>query len=79
MSLSHMRSPDRLSRRERDATMQRVRAEFCEMPCLRVSLAEARVLFGLPEGVTGWVLSRLASDGFLECRNGEYMRRRVVP
>jgi hypothetical protein len=49
------------------------------MPCLRVSPDKARVLFGLAERVTVWVLSRLADDGFLECRNGEYTRRRVGP
>jgi hypothetical protein len=73
------RSSERLPEREWAATLQRVRAEFYEMPCLRVSPDKARVLFGLAERVTVWVLSRLADDGFLECRNGEYMRRRVGP
>ena len=32
-------------------TMRRVRGEFEEMPCLRVALHQARMLFGLPAPV----------------------------
>jgi hypothetical protein len=57
----------------------RVRGEFQEMPCLRVSAAQARALFGLADPLSGWVLSRLTGDGFLEYRKGEYVRRNAQP
>ncbi|MGH9347744.1 MAG: hypothetical protein ACRD26_10815, partial [Vicinamibacterales bacterium] len=60
--------------------MRRVRGEFEEMPCLRVSLAQARALFGLPDRVCEWVLSRLESDGFLgRTPNGDYVRHTAGP
>jgi hypothetical protein len=49
------------------------------MPCLRVSAEQAQVLFGLTDPLSGWVLSRLIGDGFLQCRNGEYLRRNAEP
>ena len=57
-------------------TMRRVRSEFEELPCLRVTLLQACMLFGLSETVSSWVLSCLTRDGFLEqARDGEYVRR----
>ncbi|HEX2458858.1 MAG TPA: hypothetical protein VHJ58_01825 [Vicinamibacterales bacterium] len=81
MMLGHWkpRSPNRLTDREWHATVLRVRGEFQEMPCLRVSAAQARALFGLADPLSAWVLSRLTGDGFLECRNGEYVRRNAQP
>jgi hypothetical protein len=73
------RSPQRLSDPEWAATLLRVRAEFEEMPCLRVSVGEAQALFGLTEPLSNWVLTRLIGDGFLEYRNGEYLRRSAAP
>ena len=73
------RSPDRLPDSEWHATVLRVRGEFEEMPCLRVSINQARALFGLADPLWRWVLSRLTGDGFLECRNGEYVRRNAEP
>ena len=73
------RSPNRLTDREWHATVMRVRGEFQEMPCLRVSIAQARMLFGLADPLSGWVLSRLTGDGFLVCRKGEYVRRNAQP
>jgi hypothetical protein len=62
------------------AAVCRIRAEFDEMPCLRVTLAEARRLFGLPDPVATWVLKHLANDGFLVLTDrGEYMRRATNP
>jgi hypothetical protein len=56
--------------------MRRVRGEFEEMPCLRVTLLQACMLFGLSETVSSWVLSCLTRDGFLEQgRDGDYVRR----
>lgn len=52
--------------------MRRVKAEFEEMPGLRVTPKQARVLFGLHEGVLGRVLDHLSGDGFLEWREGQY-------
>lgn len=74
------RSRERLPDTLWHATVHRVRAEFQEMPCLRVSHAQAKVLFGLPERVCEWVLSRLESDGFLgRTPNGEYVRQTTTP
>jgi len=57
-------------------TMRRVRSEFEEMPCLRVTLRQACRLFGLSETVSAWVLSCLAREGYLQqARDGEYVRR----
>ena len=73
------RNPRRLPQPEWTATLLRVRAEFEEMPCLRVSADEARVLFGLTDPLSSWVLTRLIGDGFLEYRDGEYLRRTAKP
>ena len=59
--------------------MSRVRGEFEEMPCLRVTPRQACMLFGLSETVSQWVLGCLARDGFLEqARDGEYVRRHAA-
>lgn len=73
------RSTNRLSEIAWDATLRRIRAEFDEMPGLRVTPAQACVLFGLSDGVLTGVMDRLTGDGFLEWRDGEYMRRRTQP
>ena len=71
-----LRSPFRIPDDEWHETMRRVRSEFDEMPCLRVTLRQACMLFGLSETVSSWVLSCLTRDGFLEqARDGEYVRR----
>ena len=60
--------------------LNRIRAEFEEMPCLRVTLPEARRLFGLPDQTVAWVLRQLASEGFLHrTERGEYIRRAAHP
>ena len=74
------RSRDRLPDHLWHATVGRVRGEFEEMPCLRVSIDQARTLFGLPDRVCEWVLARLESDGFLgRTQNGEYVRQTMSP
>lgn len=74
------RSPERMSDPTWDATLNRVRAEFEEMPCLRVTPAQAGALFGLPDPATIWVLSRLVCDGVLErTSDGAYLRRSAAP
>jgi hypothetical protein len=71
-----VRSPYRIPDQQWHETMRRVRCEFDEMPCLRVTLRQACMLFGLSEVVTAWVLSCLTRDGFLEqVRDGQYVRR----
>jgi hypothetical protein len=71
-----VRSPFRIPDDQWLETMRRVRSEFDEMPCLRVTLRQACMLFGLSELVSSWVLSCLMRDGFLQqARDGEYMRR----
>jgi hypothetical protein len=70
------RSPYRLPDLVWQATLNRVRSEFEEMPSLRVTLNQARRLFGLPEPASGWVLRSLAKEGLLvHTPRGEYMRR----
>jgi hypothetical protein len=70
------RSRDRLPDHLWNATVHRVRGEFEEMPCLRLTLNQARTLFGLPDRVCEWVLGRLESDGFLgRTPQGEYVRQ----
>ena len=62
------------------AALNRIRAEFDEMPCLRVTLPQARRLFGLPDPTVAWVLRQLASEGFLDTtERGEYIRRAAHP
>lgn len=74
------RSPDRMPDPIWVTTMSRVRGEFEEMPCLRVTPEQACVLFGLSDSVSAWILSRLVRDGFLErTANGEYVRRNSAP
>ena len=63
-----------------NATLMRVRAEFDEMPCVRVTADQARMLFGLRQPTMQWVLDRLLSDGFLSRTDqGEYVRRQATP
>jgi hypothetical protein len=74
------RSRERLPDPVWHATVHRVRAEFEEMPCLRVTLTQAQSLFGLPGRVCEWVLARLESDGFLgRTQQGEYVRQTTSP
>jgi hypothetical protein len=50
------------------------------MPCLRVTVADARRLFGLPDPAATWVLRWLAQEGFLvQTPRGEYARRAAHP
>jgi hypothetical protein len=74
------RSRERLPDQLWNATVGRVRGEFEEMPCLRVSIHEATQLFGLTDQLCGWVLARLESDGFLgRTPTGQYVRQTAAP
>jgi hypothetical protein len=71
---------ERLPDREWQATVLRVRSEFDEMPCLRLTPQQARLLFGLSNAASDWVLSRLAHEGFLtQTPEGQYIRRDARP
>ena len=73
------RSPARLSDAEWTATLLRVRGEFEEMPCIRVTLEQAQSLLGLSESACAWVFGRLTEEGFLaRTPQGEYVRRSVA-
>jgi hypothetical protein len=75
----HVRSSDRMPEPLWQATVQRVRSEFDEMPCLRVTRDQARVLFGL-SGACDRILDRLAEEGFLmQTPDGQYVRRNTAP
>ena len=55
-------------RRDTDARLlllQRVSAEFMEMPCLRLTLGQAQRLFGLEPDVCERILTALLSEGTL--------------
>jgi hypothetical protein len=74
------RSPERVPDDEWRATVARVRGEFDEMPCMRVTAQQAAALLGLQPPVSRWVLDRLEDEGFLaKTDQGEYMRRTGAP
>ena len=80
MNQWHARSPGRLPDPLWQATLARVRGEFSEMPCIRVTPAQACVLLGLPPSASESVLERLTQEGFLaRTPQGEYMRRLDAP
>jgi hypothetical protein len=66
---------------EWQATLQRVRGEFDEMPCTRLTVEQARSFFGLPDDPASQaLLDRLAAEGFLaRTPQGEYVRRSETP
>ena len=72
----HPRSPERLPDPLWQDTLRRVRGEFAEMPCIRVTPEQACLLLGLKKPASQWVLERLTEEGFLaRTPQGEYMRR----
>ena len=76
----HIRSPQRVPDEVWQATVTRVRGEFEEMPCMRVTPEQACALLGLRQPISTWVLERLADEGFLSrTGQGEYIRRNGGP
>ena len=74
------RSAERLPDGQWQAAVTRVRSEFEEMACLSVTPEQACLLFGLPGNASGWVLGRLAGEGFLtQMPNGQFIRRQTAP
>ena len=75
-----VRSPFRIPDDQWKETMRRVQCEFNEMPCLRVTVEQARTLFGLAGSASDWVLTRLEEEGFLvQTPEGQYVRRNTAP
>ena len=63
---------DRRSPAARDALLQRVSAEFQEMPCMRLTAGQARRLFGLQSDVCQRILATLVQQGTLSCDGERY-------
>jgi hypothetical protein len=57
--------------------LQRIRAEFMEMPGLQLSLIQAQRLYGLDRTVCKAALDALVDEDFLRVKDGKY--RRVSP
>ena len=76
----HARSAERMPDPLWQAMVMRVRSEFEEMPCLRVTPAQAQLLFGLSGDTSDCILNRLAEEGFLiQTPDGQYVRRNTLP
>ena len=74
------RSSERMPDGQWQSTLARVRGEFAEMPCMRLTLPQACALLGLREPSSTWILERLAEEGFLaRTPQGEYVRRNGAP
>jgi hypothetical protein len=59
----------------RDQILRRIRAEYLEMPGLRLTRAQAGRLWGLDGPTCDAVLDRLTKDRFLQrCADGTYAR-----
>jgi hypothetical protein len=62
------------------ATVSRVRGEFAEMPCMKVTREQARVLLGLEEPAADWVLGALIREGYLaQTPTGEFFKASTMP
>jgi hypothetical protein len=58
-------TPDRRNSASRDRLLTRVRAEFREMPCLRLTFGQGQRLFGMRADVCERVFASLVRDGML--------------
>jgi hypothetical protein len=69
-------TPDRRNPASRDQILRGIRTGFQESPCLRLTFAQARRLFGLREDVCDRVLAELVREQFLtQGMDGRYERR----
>jgi hypothetical protein len=58
-----------------DGLLTRIRAEFCEMPGLRLTPVQARRLWALDAQVCDGILRALVRDGFLRrTSDGSFLR-----
>ncbi len=63
----------------REQLVRRVRNEFEEMPGLRLTFGQAKMLFGLEHGCCQRILCELTASGYLaQLKNGLYGRRDLV-
>jgi hypothetical protein len=76
-----LRRPQRLPDHEWRAILRRIRGEFDEMPCTRLTPDQACVFFGLhDDAASRALLDRLTEEGFLaRTAQGEYVRRTDPP
>jgi hypothetical protein len=63
---------DRRDDTARYALVQRVYGEFHEMPCMRLTAPQARLLFGLRPDVCERILAGLVQQGSLYCDGERY-------
>jgi hypothetical protein len=71
----HSPQPSRIDRRNHSSRLElleRVYGEFQEMPCLRLTAAQAQRLFGLRADVCERLLTGLVADGWLVCESQRY-------
>ena len=67
---------ERRDHASRDQLVQRVVAEFREMPCLRLTAPQAQRLFGLRSDVSARIITQLVEDGVLRLDpDGRYAAR----
>lgn len=80
MTTSLHTGPDRRNHASRDALLARVTAEFLTLPGLRLTMPQARRLFGLRDDICERVLNALVEASVLERdANGAFARRGVWP
>jgi hypothetical protein len=63
---------DRRNQTVRDALVQRVHAEFAEMPGMRLTAAQARRLFALRPDVSDRILASLVQQRSIVCDGERY-------
>ena len=68
-------SVERRNQRSRERLVERIIAEFREMPCLRLTPAQAQRLFGLRSDISARVIDKLVKDGELRLDpDGRYVK-----
>ena len=68
---------DRRNTDSRDRLIRRIRSEFSEMPCLRLTEPQSQRLFGLRDDVCRRLLTTLVDEGLLwQGHDGRYGMRR---
>jgi hypothetical protein len=67
MNASMPRRPERRDSASRVQLLNRVRAEFHEMPCLRLTCRQAQRLFGMRADVCERVFAAVIGEGTLTC------------
>jgi hypothetical protein len=65
---------DRRNHASREALLQRIRVEFIEMRCLRLTRRQAQRLFALRPDICDRVLAELVHNGVLACGGDDRYR-----